>query len=195
MPRSLNLNRSTMHSYLRLKYCLGALLLGTLFATSGCVPQELTDRTKYSVNEGLLANEDMRIVAQDGSFEIEGGEGFRIPFDIDMWEEATGFEPSDLVDSHEDALARGAKRVRVYVDGLDEPLHGVLAFNKMIRAAHGPGARSYRVQIPQERIASATQGNTTVTFEAVDYRREFRGADPEDLWWYGWVLWLADTPL
>ncbi|HUO92733.1 MAG TPA: hypothetical protein VMU22_07420, partial [Rhizomicrobium sp.] len=87
---------------------------------------------------GTLANADVRIVAEDGSFTLNGGQSFQSPFqakmivpDADFGAPAdyivgsNGFG-DDVVDAYNKALHDGAKNVRIYTSGSAAPLYGVL---------------------------------------------------------------------
>lgn len=184
-----------------------ALAFGLLFATVPASASWLADGigTFYphccvEVTLGHLDNQGVRILAEDGSFELKGGQDFTPPFQLDLWSRNSpkfvkSVEAVGLVNSYASALESGAKRVRFYSADNPSPLYGIIAFNSMSTVSIGPGAKSYFVQIPADTIASARAGTTVVSYEFVDWRREVSGYAPQVGKWYGWVLWLSSRPL
>lgn len=154
---------------------------------------ENTDLTRVEIPRGTLENSNIRIVAEDGSFVLEGGQEFSTPFVSDLWD---SYLPTErLTENYDAALAAGAKPVKVYVGGRNTPLYGVLAFNNAVNASVGPGSRSYLVSIPADKISGAYSGNTTVSYEKVTYKRTWSNGGRQNAWSFGWVLWLSATRL
>jgi hypothetical protein len=152
------------------------------------------------VTQGHLDNQGVRIVADDGSFELKGGQDFTPPFQLDLWSRNSpkfvkAVDSLGLVSSYSEALEVGAKRVRFYTDNNPASLYGIIAFNSMSTVSIGPGAKSYFVQVSPDTIASARAGTTVVSYEFVDWRRQVTGYAPDQGKWYGWVLWLSNRPL
>ena len=158
-------------------------------------------RCCVDVTQGRLDNQGVRIVAEDGSFELKGGQDFTPPFQLDLWSRNSpkfekAVESVGLVNSYSEALEAGAKRVRFYTDDNPAPLYGIIAFNSMSPDSIGPGAKSYFVQVSADTLSSARAGTTVVAYEFVDWRHVVTVGNPARVGkWYGWVLWLSSRPL
>lgn len=176
----------------------GGATLASLATLAACSspPREITDRSLKPIPVGFVADRNLRIVAEDGSFELVGGQQFSTPFHSDVW----GRPMPDLVDSRivegfAAARAAGARSVRVHVAGRAEPLHGVLVLSRVFGSAEGPGARSYQISVPADKIEAAYAGRTAVAFENVRYIRRWDSGQRSPAQWRSWVLWLSMTPL
>lgn len=168
-------------------------------ALGACAPVELTEnRPLVAPPSAFLHNANLRIEAPDGSFSIEGGSQFTPPFYTNLLPrecpEAAGFADETILDSYTAALDCGAREVLVIVDG-DRPLHGVLALGRIPRSAKGPTKRSYLLRIPPEKLRSAADGLTTVSYELYDWERRWDDGSRLAGQWKAWILWLSNTPL
>ncbi|EKE77407.1 hypothetical protein [Gallaecimonas xiamenensis] len=176
--------------------CASALFV--LLAAGSASEPAVYDTTNWApvkVPGGVVANRDLKIVAEDGSFTLEGGKRFTTPFDIYGWKNSTAFASDDkLLENYNNALANGARKVRIYQQGLSEPLYGVLLFNQGIASAHGPGARSYMVQVPEDKLAAARNGVTSVAFERMYWTASWSSGSKSEKHWYGWALWISAYP-
>lgn len=165
---------------------------------SESVPQSTVDWTAKPIRYGIVANKDIRIVAEDGSFELKGGERFETPFSVLAWSGASAnlFTGSNnLLNHYPTSLQYGAKRVKVYQQGHDEPLYGVLAFNQAIGSAYGPASNSYMVQIPDGKLDAARSGVTAVAYEEMNWRSTWDTGASSNKTWYAWSLWISAFPL
>ncbi|GAA4881695.1 hypothetical protein [Ferrimonas pelagia] len=158
---------------------------------------DTTNKTAVAIPGGIFVNEGVRIVAEDGSFELIGGERFATPFDVFDWTHAVNAftKESKMLEHYDMALRNGAKRVLIYQDGYDKPLYGVLVFNQAIAAAYGPASRSYMLQIPDSKIQAARDGVTAVTWEKMQWKQTYTRSADQNHNWYAWSLWLSTYPL
>ncbi|QGX39318.1 hypothetical protein [Permianibacter aggregans] len=155
-----------------------------------------TDRTLRPINYGTLVNTELKIEAMDGSFVLQGGEQFRTPFALNLWN--ARFDEKTLANQYQAARQLGAKPVLVHVKGHDQPLYGLLIFNQAINAAFGPGSQSYYVRVSKDKLDNARFGGISVAYEMMDWRDTYTddyGRQTRDKTWYGWMLWLSSTPI
>ncbi len=145
------------------------------------------------IETGSIATEGVAIAAVDGSFTLTAGAPFRSPFQGQCWnlDDDRPMMGESLKYAAGFALQHGAKAVSVRVPGRPQPLHGVLQLCEAPEAGFGPASRSYRVVVPNDYVAAASDGAISVVYEPVDWRSN-AGAT---MWWYGWILWLSDQPL
>jgi len=186
---------NNMHKFLK---TLPVIAVAWLLAMgSGSAPiRSTTDFTRQEIKSGILANEDLRIVAEDGSWTLEGGKNFPTPFSIDGWGGSNAFAvEAKMLDNYKAALQSGAKRVLVFQKGHEKPLYGVLALNKAINAAYGPAAQSYLIQVADAKLKQARDGVTTVSYENMDWKTSWSDGSSSTNYWYGWALWLSAFPL
>ncbi len=175
-------------------------LFSILALGSASTPPPTYSTTNYQaldISGGVLANKDIKIVAEDGSFTLEGGKRFSTPFSIYDWnDQSDAFTAeSKMLDNFPNALRSGAKRVYIYQDGVTQPLHGVLVFNQAIQAAFGPAARSYMVNIPVPKLQAARDGVTAVAWEYMEWKSSWSNGSSKDKKWYSWALWMSAYPL
>lgn len=181
------------------------LLIVFLFAgaISACVAKSAEF---VGIPNGEIATPGVTITAQDGSFTLKNGAEFAAPFHANLWarkDQSAGsllfgapkvrqgsetFAASTLRNDYEEAVKRGAKRIRVAYPGLEQPLYGILALNVAPTGAYGPAARYYRIEVPQQYVEAARGGAVSVVYEVMNYRGESSGSG------YSWVLWLSDRP-
>lgn len=174
---------------------VGSCAFLLLAVGSATVPRDRTDYSLVPVKMGALENKDIRIVAADNSFEFKGGQDFTVPFQSSLWGNTTGLTENKLVEQYDIALRLGAKKVLVYIQGREQPLHGVLALSPVIGASYGPGARSYLLSFPADKIKSASNGNISVMYEKVGWRESRIDGRTTDHYWFSWILWLSNSPL
>lgn len=168
-------------SAVRLGVCCIALAVILLF--SGCA----TTQDFKPMTSGILATPGCKITAEDGSFTIESGQEFQPPFQMIKISHRyrSNSDLSGMVNFSADFLKDGAKRVRVTVPGRPQPLYGVLALFEISDLGTGPGARSYRIEIPQQYVDGATSGRVSVVYETYQ----------TPAWLFpSWILWLSDQP-
>lgn len=135
------------------------------------------------VSEGVVKTEGVTIRSEDGSFSLQSGERFTPPFQFPKYH--TGANPPTSENFNECTC----RKVRVKVPGRDQELYGLLRLSMMFANAHGPGSRSYLIEIPQSYINEARNGNISVVYEKVPLKgSEWR-------WQTGWTLWLSDLPM
>lgn len=171
----------------------GAVMLAVGGCASGVV--DMTNRTPLRVPVGTVTNPDIRIVANDGSFTLTGGQQFVPPFYVDLWSSSAAYQDKNIIEGFSAARAAGAKNVKVYVSGRNQPLNGVLALSTVWSSATGPGTRSYQISIPKDKIDNAYAGNTSVVYEDVAYQQTFNTGQVNNYQFRSWVLWLSATPL
>lgn len=179
------------------KNIYGIVILGA-FLLSGCagIPHDVTQmRPHIEPVAGVLTNANIRIVAADGSFEIKPNEQFSPPFYSNVADCGSAFASGSITEDHVPAMACGSRKVLVYVDGQDQPLYGVLALGRLINSAKGPARRSYLIKIPEDKINSAFQGLTTVSYEKYDWISTRSDGYKQTKNWRSWILWLSQTPL
>lgn len=178
----------------KLRSWLAAAFLA-LFVTA-CAPVDITDYTLSQPIAGVLANQNMRIVAADKSFEIVPGTQFTPPFSSNLWGcNNAAYYDKVIVEGYDEARECGAKDVLVYVDGYDKPLYGVLALSEVPAAAVGPAKRSYLIKVPQDKIDGAYAGRTTATYENFNWIKRYDTGETYKKNWRSWILWLSLTPL
>ena len=182
---------------------IGVGILAILAAGSAPTYQSLTNYTRKPIQYGELVNKDLRIESVGGAWtskwSVNGGEQFRTPFSVYWWQDqGPSLNDSIITSKYQDAYEKGARAVMVHVEGRDQPLYGLIAFNDAVGAAFGPATQSYYVKIADDKIAQAYAGNITVSYEKMTYKGEWRndsGYNSKDYKWYSWVLWLSKTPL
>jgi hypothetical protein len=168
----------------------------SLLAACSSTPVEITDRSLKSIPLGFVADKTLTIKAADGSFELKPGEQFSSPFQADIWSRHLPDLSNDrIVEGFEVGLARGGRKVMVHVEGRDKPLYGVLVLSQVFGSAVGPGARSYRIAVPPDKIAAAYAGRTAVAYESVKFVRRWDTGRRSENQWRSWILWLSLTPL
>lgn len=179
----------------------GMLLLATGSEDPSPRLLNYTDMAQMPIQHGVL-EEGLKIVAEDKSFELEGGERFRSPFQSNLWIpgcDLASLHAKNVLSSASTGLRCGGKKVRVYHGGDSEPLYGVLVLNTSVNAAHGPASRSYMVKVADDKIAHAREGNTSVSFEIMNWKTSKRWttgrAVSEDKTAYSWILWVSAYPL
>lgn len=155
-----------------------------------------SDRTPVKISGGIVANKDIRIVAEDRSFELVGGQRFSTPFSVNDWPSSSSAftTSSNMISHYETSLLHGAQLVRVYQEGHEEPLYGVLVFNDAIGAAYGPASRSYMIKIPEDKLEAARSGVTAVAYEKMNWKATWSDGSSSNKYWYGWALWLSSYP-
>src|SRR4051812_2258315 len=84
----------------------------------GCAPERIP--------EGKLKTPGVTITGQDEDFTIRSGEVFTPTFVVDTLSKYGKWDFNNLVEKWDEALAMGAKRVRIAVPSQEEPLYGVL---------------------------------------------------------------------
>lgn len=181
----------------------GAIVLGLLAAGSATyVPM-----TKYGavpIPYGTLVNKNIRIESTGSvwsqSWSVRGGEDFRTPFELYWWngQHPAGLNDSTILDMYQAAYEKGARPVLIHVDGYKEPIYGLIAFNQAIEGSYGPARQSYYLQIPDDKIRQAMNGNMSVAYEHISYRDEWQddyGYQKSEKKWYSWILWMSRTPL
>lgn len=169
----------------------GVAILAGLGCASG--PVANTDMTPRPIALGTLVNDDLTIVANDGSFTLQGGRQFKTPFATStLW--STSLTSQSLLEAYPQARAWGAQPVKIKQAGRQD-LYGLLLFNNAIGAAFGSGSQSYYVRIAPEKLDNARNGNTAVSYELMDYTRAWTDGTSDKQVQYSWVLWISSTPI
>jgi hypothetical protein len=167
-----------------------------LLAACSSPPRDLTDRSLKPIPLGFVADKNLTIRAADGSFELKPGEQFSSPFQSDIWSvNLPELGDARIVEGFPTGLNRGGRKVMVTVDGRDKPLYGVLVLSPVYGAAEGPGARSYQITVPADKIAAAYAGRTAVAYENVKFTQRWDTGRQYNRHWRSWILWLSMTPL
>lgn len=162
----------------------------------------ITSKTPMPIQHGVM-HKDLRIVAEDQSFELKSGQRFQSPFQSNLWGygcDISAMNGKNVLNSADTGLRCGGKKVRVYYGGNSEPLYGVLVLNSSIPTAKGPASRSYMIKIAEDKINHARQGNTSVTFEIMKWDEKKRWSHTNRVASneknaYGWILWVSAYPL
>jgi hypothetical protein len=139
------------------------------------------------VTKGELRSPGCTIRAQDGSFTLRTGQVFVTPFCCRNARSTVNWPKDDLPEYYQDFLRLGPKAVLVDVPSRDLPLYGQLLFLSVPNGAIGPASRCHLIKIPEEYVRLAEEGRASVIFEYVFMPKT-------NLRYYGWVLWLQDTP-
>jgi len=161
-----------------------------------------TDSTPVPIQHGVM-DDDVRIVAEDQSFELKPGQRFVSPFQSDLWGfgcDISSINGTNVLNSADAGLRCGGKRVLVFHGNNPEPLYGVLVLNRAIVAAKGPASRSYMIKIADDKIAHAREGNTSVSFEIMKWDEQKRWSTSgrtvtNEKTAYAWILWVSAYPL
>lgn len=168
-----------------------------LFLTA-CVSVPNFESMFYPYKSAKLQGENIKIMAEDNSFEIVSGE-FNPPFQTSpmspiIWTSIYSETLPDgsiygrtLANSAIQALNHGAKRVRLYHPIVQDPLYGVLLLNQKPITAIGKASEAYLIQIPDKKIQALKEGHIDVLYESVE-RTDYT------INMYAWVLWVSDKP-
>jgi len=174
--------------------------LTAIFALSlaGCVSVPDFETMFDPYQKAQLQGDDIKIEAEDHSFEIVSGD-FEPPFQTRpmspiIWTSIYSETLPDgsiygrsLVDSASQALSYGAKKVRLYHPIVQDPLYGVLLLNQKPVTAIGKTANAYLIHIPDDKIKNVKDGHVHVLYESVD-RSDY------SINMYAWVLWVSNRP-
>lgn len=178
---SANGQPQTAYSSVKRPWVLIALACLLGLSSTGC---SLALRWKRPV-QGEVRTPGVEIRAEDGSFQLRGGERFRAPFhtkDCVAWA---------VHDNWKLALKWRARRVRVTLPGHAEPLHGILSLCTVHPKKAGPAGESYRIEIPAGAAALASGERPIVVVKETDYGVRFKdGFHRFD----AWQLWLWRRP-
>lgn len=151
------------------------------------------DTSPRAIETGTLVNRDVTILAEDGSFQLQGGAQFQTPFATSALWGAT-IPANSLANAYTNARGWGARPVVIRQAGKPD-LHGLLLFNNAIGAAFGPGSQSYYLNLPQDKLDNARRGNTTVVYEMMRYNITEAEGPQRQKDWYSWILWMSSTPI
>lgn len=174
---------------------LSLMLLATLAACSSS-PRNITDKSLKPIPLGYVADKNLTITAADGSFELKAGQQFSSPFQADIWtSHLPQLADARIVEGFATGRASGGRNVMVKVAGQEQPLYGVLVLSPVYGAAEGPGARSYQITVPADKIQAAYAGRTAVAYENVKWQERWSNGAARDYHWRSWILWLSLTPL
>ncbi len=193
----------------RLLAALPAVLpAALLIATAGCAPKPpppapaVETPSFVQAPQVYLLTEGVTIEAEEDTWSIRGGEPVPPPFTSEFWELEDGV--GGMLSEYQAALDAGAMRVRVTIPSLDEPMYGVLALLPVADTATSiPPKRTYRIQIPENRVQEARGGLISFIYQPYRYTYE-RALYDEYTRTYtveektsgeipSWVLWLSDT--
>lgn len=180
---------------MRAKVAFAALFLVGLTACE-TIPVDITDKSLKSIPVVHLVTPGVRIEARDGSFKLVSGQQAYTPFEMDIWSQnSQPFSDNTILNGFSAAKPLGAKDVAVYIEGRSAPLYGVLILSKVYNAATGPGTRSYRIDIPQDKIDAAYSGVTAVVYEDVAFQQLWSTGGQQTHQFRSWILWLSSTPI
>jgi len=141
-------------------------------------------------DHGKILTEGVVITAEDGSFELVSGEVFETPFACNTAGMGMHSASADMASFAQTALEyMDARRVRVTVPSLDEPLYGVLVLSHIYRGSSGPATRSFQIQVPEQYVQAALGGRVSVVYERYKTSMEGNTFEPKS-----WVLWISDMP-
>ena len=145
----------------------------------GCGNQGPSYHLDYQVPNGVVATPGVVIESEEGAyFRLDANQPFTSPF----WTQCL----YPTVENYGDNERAGARRVRVFYPGLQQPLHGVLALCKIENDFKGAASRSYRVEVPQARVDATDGGRMSYVVEEYDIKGKTFPA---------WSLWLSREPI
>ena len=155
-------------------------LVGMITLISGCATAPPPPPPWSQVGSAFIATEGVEIRAEDGSFHWKAGEVFTVRRQVSVawWKKSPPKASYDC---------SNCEMVRVKVPGRTKELYGQMRFARMHPDATGPGARSYRIEVPQKYVNQAMDGQRSVVYEWVKHTD---GAKQTS-----WVLWLSDLPI
>ena len=173
------------------------LLLTTIaitFLMTSCMTSYVMHNGKPAPSTGRIVTDGVVISDEKGEFELRSGETFQIPFAGPSAGVGMHNQKADMVSYYQIALDKmNAKRVRVKVPSLDEPLYGVLLFSYIYPGGSGPAIRSCQIHVPDQYINAALGGRISVVYERypIDPPKDANG---EYFDAKSWILWLSDMP-
>lgn len=177
---------------------------------TGCASAPNYDAEFVPIPMGAVQGAGLKISAVDGSWTLTEGrftppfstpsmtpiigtplhtDQQRIPNEAYLVGARGGPVGGSLLESFPFALAVGAQRVIVEHPASAKPLYGVLLLNKAHINGTGPAARSYLIRVPDQYVRDAQGGRVTVVYEP------YSAAHRPGVKYYGWVLWLSDSPI
>ena len=179
-------------------------LISMIAIISGCATTpEPTLKFPTFVDIAVIATEGVEIRAEDGSFHWKAGEVIKFTessFEVKRSAtgeheilETPGVPPISVGRWTTDNLPKASENctnctnVRVKVPGRKVELYGQMHFEIMSGYAIGPGAQSYRIEVPQKYVDQAVDGQRSVIYELVESTLGYSDTS--------WVLWLSDMPL
>ena len=142
-----------------------------------------------SIPKGKIESDSVVIIAEDGSFKLEGE--FKAPFVSDVHYHSYNKKGNKLIHGYQRALDFGAKRVRVKTPYSDKELYGVLVLDKADERGIGAGVKSYKIIIPKAYVEAAQDGKISVVYEYYHLKND-EITDLSDVKKYSWILWISD---
>ena len=165
----------------------GLMLVALVVTTSGCLQEPFPVKIPPQMQ---LAEVGIQIRSDDGTVNLLDTNLQQTQLDAISWD--CPLTPNTT--NYTDALAWGARRVRVTYPGVSEPLSGVLAFCPIPGGVTGPGAQLYYLRVPQRYVDETQGGRRSVVYEPVSFHwNSGVGAPVRD--WPAWILWLSRSPL
>lgn len=129
------------------------------------------------LDRAVILTEGIKIQSSDGSVMGESGEAFVPPFaSTCMGGKLTG-------DHYKQALANGARRVRIKSSNYTGKFYGVLALCRLPPNVTGVGARRYGLIVPDDYLEATVGGQISVLYEYVSSTSHGEV--------YSWQLWLS----
>jgi hypothetical protein len=150
-----------------------------------------------------VLTEGVVIEAEDGSWDVASGDPVRPPFGSHAPGDAAPAANGALLEKYGEFVQAGARHVRVRVPGRHKPLYGVLALLPVYSTSTSSSARrTFRIEIPNNRIQEALGGQVSVIYEPYPYSRktvaknqdgddELKDSQAEAP---SWILWVSDAP-
>ncbi|MFT5438833.1 MAG: hypothetical protein ACI9MJ_000694 [Alphaproteobacteria bacterium] len=147
-----------------------------------------------------LKSPDLTFTALDGSFKVGPGQLLRIPentpycYDNIFGSIGSIFKADTPIAAQPDiGKKEGGEFVRIDIAGEPKPLYGLLLFcSKPSRMAEYKSLSTHAgVTVPVKQRAIARSGRVASVQRAYKYQMDLIAGK---MWFYSWVLWLADKP-
>lgn len=140
--------------------------------------------TFTQVKSGQILTPNIKIIAQDGSFELQSGQTFSITDDMTNHNNQFCFS-EDIKNDYGVALVDGAKKVWVLAGAKPDTLHGVLFFSRVIQLEGKESYFTHQIILYENIIQDAMAGKLTYQGVVVDAPLVKENC-------FGWALWLAN---
>lgn len=164
-------------------FLAGAVSALAVLAGCATAPQVRDVNLGYrSVGDGIILTPGVEIVDEAGAFHMTAGQPWPVPFSLG--DECILAPDASAPDA---GLLTGARRVRVTVPSLDEPLYGLLQLCGVPPEATGPATRRYNLEVPQSYVERTAGGLVSLVYEP--HQGQLPNGTPK-----AWILWLSRSP-
>jgi len=193
-----------------------SLLLGSFAAcsTPGYAPPTPPPELGTVVPQiAAVVTQGMTIRAADGSWGLVGGTNDQPPF---VQRSYPHYSFDDVIGMADAFVAAGAQPVYIDYPGMDEPLYGVLSLMPVYESGDYGAQRTYKIELPADKVHSATGGLVSVVYSRYVYEEPITAEDMRvydhlswDTWTHedhrrgyshaswgaaSWILWVSDAP-